>query len=395
MSRLHDLIQQLCPNGVPYKTLGEVVDYEQPGKYLVRSTNYDDRFQTPVLTAGQTFVLGYTDEQDGIYPASKDNPVIIFDDFTGAFKWVDFPFKAKSSAMKMLHADERIILLRYVYFWMAQRNFTSNEHKRLWIGHYSSFRIPVPPMAVQKEIVRILDAFTALEAELEARKKQYAYWRERLLSYGQSALAPIDRTVSVKWTTLGDVFEMKNGYTPSKREKSFWENGSIPWFRMEDIRENGRILSDSIQHITPQAVKGGKLFPANSIIMATTATIGEHALVIVDSLANQQFTFFTKRESFSDKLNMRFAYYYFFLVGEWCKRNVVVSSFPSVDMKRLRKLRFPLPSLAEQGRIVGILDKFEALCGDLSAGLPGEIALRRKQFAYWRERLLDFKEQVG
>ena len=399
MSRLHDLIQQLCPNGVPYKTLGEVVDYEQPGKYLVRSTNYDDRFQTPVLTAGQTFVLGYTDEQDGIYPASKDNPVIIFDDFTGAFKWVDFPFKAKSSAMKMLHADERIILLRYVYFWMAQRNFTSNEHKRLWIGHYSSFRIPVPPMAVQKEIVRILDAFTALEAELEAeleaRKKQYAYWRERLLSYGQSALAPIDRTVSVKWTTLGDVFEMKNGYTPSKREKSFWENGSIPWFRMEDIRENGRILSDSIQHITPQAVKGGKLFPANSIIMATTATIGEHALVIVDSLANQRFTFFTKRESFSDKLNMRFAYYYFFLVGEWCKRNVVVSSFPSVDMKRLRKLRFPLPSLAEQGRIVGILDKFEALCGDLSAGLPGEIALRRKQFAYWRERLLDFKEQVG
>lgn len=410
MSRLHDLIQQLCPNGVPYKTLGEVVDYEQPGKYLVRSTNYDDRFQTPVLTAGQTFVLGYTDEQDGIYPASKDNPVIIFDDFTGAFKWVDFPFKAKSSAMKMLHADERIILLRYVYFWMAQRNFTSNEHKRLWIGHYSSFRIPVPPRAVQEEIARILDRFTALEAELEveleARKKQYAYYRELLLTFDDAAakipcgLRQTDRQTDgfawrprpVQWVTLGDVFEMKNGYTPSKREKSFWENGTIPWFRMEDIRANGRILSDSIQHITLKAVKKGKLFPANSIIMATTATIGEHALIIVDSLANQRFTFFTKRESFADKLDMRFAYYYFFLIGEWCKQNVVVSSFPSVDMNRLRNLRFPLPSLAEQGRIVGILDKFEALCGDLSAGLPGEIALRRKQFAYWRERLLDFKE---
>ena len=185
---------------------------------------------------------------------------------------------------------------------------------------------------------------------------------------------------------------MKNGYTPSKREKSFWENGTIPWFRMEDIRANGRILSDSIQHITLKAVKKGKLFPANSIIMATTATIGEHALVIVDSLANQRFTFFTKRESFADKLDMRFAYYYFFLIGEWCKQNVVVSSFPSVDMNRLRNLSFPLPSLAEQERIVGILDTFEALCGDLQSGLPGEIALRRKQFAYWRERLLDFKE---
>lgn len=89
---------------------------------------------------------------------------------------------------------------------------------------------------------------------------------------------------------MSEIFEMKNGYTPSKAVTEYWENGIIPWFRMEDIRKNGRILSDSILHITPQAVKGGKLFHANSIILATTATIGEHALIIADSLANQQFT---------------------------------------------------------------------------------------------------------
>ena len=83
----------------------------------------------------------------------------------------------------------------------------------------------------------------------------------------------------VEYKVIEEVFDIKNGYTPSKSNSDFWENGTIPWFRMEDIRNNGRILSDSIQHITEAAVKG-KLFPANSIIMSTTATIGEHALVL-------------------------------------------------------------------------------------------------------------------
>ena len=92
-SKLDELIQQYCPDGVEYKKVGDIADYEQPSKYLVKNTDYNDDFETPVLTAGQTFILGYTNETDGIYPASKESPVIIFDDFTAAFKWVDFPFK--------------------------------------------------------------------------------------------------------------------------------------------------------------------------------------------------------------------------------------------------------------------------------------------------------------
>ena len=102
MTKLEKLIEELCPNGVEYVNIGDVVEYEQPTKYIVKSTDYNDDFEIPVLTAGQTFILGYTNEKDGIYKASKENPVIIFDDFTGAFKWVDFEFKVKSSAMKIL-----------------------------------------------------------------------------------------------------------------------------------------------------------------------------------------------------------------------------------------------------------------------------------------------------
>ena len=86
MSKLEELIQELCPNGVEYSTFGEITNYEQPSKYIVNNTDYNDEYGIPVLTAGQTFVLGYTDETEGIYIASKNNPVIIFDDFTGAFK---------------------------------------------------------------------------------------------------------------------------------------------------------------------------------------------------------------------------------------------------------------------------------------------------------------------
>lgn len=157
-----------------------------------------------------------------------------------------------------------------------------------------------------------------------------------------------------EWSTdtMETIFDIKNGYTPSKSNSSFWDNGTIPWFRMEDIRKNGHILSDSIQHITPSAVKNAGLFPAYSIILATTATIGEHALIIVDSLANQQFTFLTKRKSFDNKLDMKYFHYFMFIIDEWCKKNTNAGGLLSVNMDSFKKLTIPYPSsLSEQKKI--------------------------------------------
>lgn len=152
--------------------------------------------------------------------------------------------------------------------------------------------------------------------------------------------------------TMENIFEIRNGYTPSKSNPEYWEGGTIPWFRMEDIRTNGHVLSDSIQHITPLGVKGSGLFPAYSIIVATTATIGEHALIIVDSLANQQFTFLTKRKSFEDKLDMLYFHYYMFIIDEWCKKNTNAGGLLSVNMDSFKKLTIPYPpSLSEQRKI--------------------------------------------
>ena len=132
----------------PMVELGEVLDYEQPTKYIVDSVDYDDKYKTPVLTAGKTFVLGYTNEKNGIF--QEKLPVIIFDDFTTATKFVDFPFKVKSSAMKILHADKTKVNIKFIFRAMQRIVFPINEHKRYWISEYSKIKIPLPPIEVQK-----------------------------------------------------------------------------------------------------------------------------------------------------------------------------------------------------------------------------------------------------
>ena len=194
----------------------------------------------------------------------------------------------------------------------------------------------------------------------------------------------------VEWKKLGEVFITRNGYTPSKSNPEYWEGGTIPWYRMEDIRENGRILSDALQHITPKGVKGNGLFKANSIILATSATIGEHALITTEALANQRFTNFEVKEDFKDKLFPKFIFYYFYIIDDWCKKNIYVGNFPSVDVLQLKKLDFPIPPLSVQSRIVEILDKFTVMEAELEEQLQAELELRKKQYQHYREQLLNF-----
>ena len=197
---------------------------------------------------------------------------------------------------------------------------------------------------------------------------------------------------AVEWKTLGEVFHTRNGYTPSKANEEFWTDGTIPWFRMEDIRANGRILYDSALHITPQAVKRNGLFKANSIILATSATVGEHALLLQDSLTNQRFTNFEIKDNLKEQLLPKFVFYYFFLIDEWCKQHLVIGNFPSVDVQQLINLPFPIPPLRVQARIVEILDKFTQLEAELEKELEAELEARKKQYAYYRDKLLNFSQ---
>ena len=195
----------------------------------------------------------------------------------------------------------------------------------------------------------------------------------------------------VEWKSIIELFEIRNGYTPSTKDDSFWIGGDIPWFKMEDIRENGNVLNDSNLHITNKAIKGKGLFKANSIILATSATIGEHALITVNHLSNQRFTNLYPKKEYEELVNMKFIYYYMYIVDEWCKQHIHQGGFASVDMEGLYKLSIPIPSLSEQTRIVGILDTFTASIENLKE----QIAQRRKQYEYYRDQLLDLEGKEG
>ena len=140
------------PNGWAVCRLEDIIDYEQPTQYIVESTNYSDEYKTPVLTAGKSFILGYTNETTGIY---NKLPTIIFDDFTTDSRFVDFPFKVKSSAMKILQVNEQINI-HYVAYFMGITRLVGDTHKRYWISEYSKIPIPLPPINEQNRIVQTI-----------------------------------------------------------------------------------------------------------------------------------------------------------------------------------------------------------------------------------------------
>ena len=389
MSKLDELISELCPDGVEYIAIGDVVKYEQPTKYIVNSIEYNDNFTIPVLTAGQSFILGYTNETEGIYNASKENPVIIFDDFTGAFKWVDFPFKVKSSAMKILIADESKIMIRYVFHVMGRIGFVSDEHKRLWISKYSAIRIPLPPMQIQSEIVRILDKFTELTmeliTELTARKKQYEYYRNRLLEHTKNNCSMVAISELGKWS---------GGKTPSTANKEYWENGTIPWISSKDMKTS--TLEDTEDHLTDKALEDGgmKLFPEGIVAIVIRSGILKHTFPIAYVPFRTTINQDVKALVVKDGISSRYVFYAMQAYAEDIRKSTKKQggTVDSLDFQRLLAYKIPIPALEVQNRLVDVLDNFESICSDLNIGLPAEIELRKKQYEFYRDALLTFAE---
>ena len=395
MKNLETLIQELCPNGVEFVKLGDVLGYEQPTKYIVKCKDYQNEGM-PVLTAGQTFILGYTDETNGIFEASKENPVIIFDDFTTSFHWVDFNFKVKSSAMKMLRVlSEREVSFRFVYYAMKCIKYQTLEHSRQWISKYSQIEIPLPPIEVQTEIVRILDKFTSLEAELEAelkaeldcRKRQYEYYRDKLLSFenvgGQE----------VEWKKMSEVgtFIRGNGL----QKKDFTESG-VGCIHYGQIYTKFNTFTDKTLTYCSENV-ARKLTPVHpgDLIIACTSENVEDVCKTVAWLGKEDIVTGGHACVFSHHENPKYIAYLLQTENFFQQKKKYARGVKVIDIKvaDLQKITLPIPSLEEQHRIVSILDRFESLTTSLQSGLPAEIVARRQQYEHYRDKLLTFKRK--
>jgi type I restriction enzyme S subunit len=285
----------------------------------------------------------------------------------GKCAFVGVPSATNQSCLAINGTNKMDIKYLYWYYRMYGNYLAFKYSQGTKQQSFTATIVKNLPITYPKQVIeqhRIASALTSIDnlisslGKLIEKKKNIKQGTMQQLLTGKTRLKGFNEP----WMehTIDELFDLGNGYTPSKSNPAYWTNGTIPWFRMEDIRTNGRILKDSIQHVTPEAVKGNGLYPKYSIILSTTATIGEHALLIANSLANQRFTFLNRKVNRRDMIDIIFFYHYCFILGKWCRDNINAGGLLAVNMDDLKNHSIYIPkSIAEQQAIAAILTKMD------------------------------------
>lgn len=401
MSKIDALLKN---EKVEWKRLGEVceiLDFKR--KPIKKSKRVFGEYPYYGANGIQDYVNDFI--FDGTFILTGEDGSVINQDNTPILHWIQESKIWVNNHAHVLGKLDSKYILKYIYYFLTTVDVSSivkGMPPKINQENMRNINIPIPSRETQERIVKILDTFAALTTELIAeltteltlRQKQYAYYRNMLLSeeYLKKLSEKIEglrNNTEISFYALSKVFNTRNGYTPSKSVQEFWESEDIPWFKMEDIRENGNILSYAKNYVSNSAIKG-EPFEQNSIILSTSATIGEHALITVPFLANQRFTCFSLKDNYKKEINIKYVYYYFYIIDKWCNNNIKIGNFPSVDVRTLLTQKIPIPSIYIQNKVVEILDAFQAMAHQVSGLLPKEREQRQKQYEYYREKLLDF-----
>lgn len=417
MSNLEELIERLCPDGVEYKTLGDVAtisrggnfqkkDFTEQGKPCIHYGQIYTRYglftdKTLTFINDECFAKQkYAEPNDIIMAVTSEN----IEDICKCVAWLGTEKVAVSGHSAIIHhsLDPKYL----AYFFHSQHFF--NQKRRLAHGTkvmevtpdtLKSIKLPVPPLEVQREIVRILDNFTFLTAELAARQKQYEYYRDLLLTFkpNESTILnertnELELSGAIRWMKLGDLsITITKGTTPKTYSKS-----GICFIRTEAI-ESDLINFDKVKYIDDDIHNGSlrrSILQANDILFTIAgATIGKCVVVPASALpanTNQALAIIRLKENYEHK------YIFYLLKSKYMKdyiqKSIKGSAQPNLNLQQLNDFVIPVPPLEVQQRIVDILDRFDTLCNDISSGLPAEIEMRQKQYEYYRDKLLTFKE---
>ena len=386
MNKLDELIKELCPNGVEYKELGEIVK-SQRGKTITKELIKDG--DIPVISGGQKPAYYHNESNrkgevitvagSGAYAGFVmywDKPIFVSDAFS-------------------IECDKSYLNIKYIYYFLQNNQMKIHSLKKgggvphVYFKDMQKFLVPVPPLEVQNEIVRILDNFTALTAELTAeltaRKKQYSWYRDYLLKFENK----------VKMVKIGDLFEFKNGIN---KDKGSFGKGT-PIINYVNVYKKNKIYFEDLKGLVEASndelvrygVKRGDVF-----FTRTSETIEEigYTSVLLEDIENCVFSgFLLRARPITDLLLPEYCAYCFSTSNI---RNTIIkkSTYTTRALTNgtsLSQIEIPLPPLEVQKRIVEVLDNFEKICNDLNIGLPAEIEARQKQYEFYRNFLLTFK----
>lgn len=367
MTYIDELIKDNCPNGVEWKTLGELCKIET-GKLNANAAIDGGRF--PFFTTAKeiSWINTYRWDEEALLIAGNAN--------VGDVKYYSGKFEAYQRTYVLTEFDENI-QVKYLYHYIRydlKRYLELNTKKAamsyIVLSTLKEFQIPLPPIEIQKEIVKILDKFTEyvteLTAELTLRQKQYSYFRDKLLSFDDESMGGANNKVyTVQWKTLGEVARLKNG-----RDWKSLPSGEVPVYGSGG--EMGEFVSDYAYD------KPTVLIPRKGSI--------SNLFYLDKPFWNVDTIYYTE----IDDSQMMPRYFYYYLTTVDLERLSTNPTRPSLTQAILDKIEIPLPSLAIQSRIVQALDNFDTVCNDLNIGLPKEIELRQKQYEFFRDKLLTF-----
>lgn len=395
MNKLEELINELCPNGVEYKKIGDVCDILR-GKRLTKK-ELSDEGKYPVLHGGSS-PMGYYNE----YNRKANTTVVVNTGNAGSVFFYDKEFWSSDACFSIYPKD--CLRDKFIFFFLS-----SNEHKlksRIRYGAMptidslavETIKIPVPPLEVQDEIVKILDNFTLLTAELTAeltaRQKQYAFYRDYLLDFSDEDVTkktPDIDCSNVEYIKLKDVCKIGDGL----HSTPIYDNNGSYYFINGNNLENGRItFTENTKRINISQYERYKIeLDDATILMSINGTIGKIALYNREPIIlGKSVAYFNVNERILKK------YLYYLLQtnrsNAYYEKNLTGSTIKNLGLKALREYQIPLPPIDVQKNIIKILDRFDKLNNDMSEGLPAEIEARKKQYEYYRDTLLSFDDKA-
>ena len=342
--------------------LEELLEYEQPTAYIVSSTDYSDNYKTPVLTAGKSFILGYTNETAGIFDRL---PVIIFDDFTTAIQYVNFPFKVKSSAMKILHINKNLVHPKYIFYRMQVIQFDHSTHKRYWIQQYSKIKVKIPPLPEQERIVaRIEELFSELDKAVETlntTKQQLAVYRQAVLAFH---LTPKDNWRICKASEIGEVC-LGRQRSPQNVAKDY----PTKYIRAANITEDGLDLSDVLEMEFNPIERKKYFLKYNDIVLSEASGSAKQVgkpVIWKNNLPDCCFQNTVIRHRVIQENPEYVLWYYKFLyTSGYFARIVGGVGINHLGAKNFSNVPIALPELNQQQEIVSRIEAQLSVCGQI------------------------------